>query len=201
MRYRIALPALLVLPLTLSSLGCQSPYYADRGALFGGATGAGVGALIGSATGHTGAGAAIGAGVGALTGAAVGSGLDDIQARNRAEIYARTHQQVRPGAVSVPDVVGMHQAGVNEEILISHIQANGMVAPLQAGDLIYLQQQGIPPRVVQAMQMSPGPRAVVVQSPPPPVIVEERYYDPYGPPCYHYRPYGPRVSYGVSVSR
>ncbi len=199
MRYRIALPALLVFPLALSCTGCQSPYYADKGALFGGATGAGVGALIGSATGHTGAGAAIGAGVGALTGAAVGSGMDDIEARNRAEIFARTHQQVRPGAVSIPDVVGMHQAGVNEEILVSHIQANGMVAPLQAADLIYLQQQGIPPRVVQAMQMSPGPRAVMVQQPQP-VIVEERYYDPYGPGYYHYRPYGPRVSYGVSVS-
>ena len=33
---------------------------------------------------------------------------------------------------------------------------------------------------------------------PPPVIIEEPYYGPYG--YYHYRPYGPRVSYGVSVS-
>src|SRR4051812_18972224 len=123
MRCRIALPTLMMLTLALSSTGCQSPYYADKGALFGGATGAGVGALIGSATGHTGAGAAIGAGVGALTGAAVGSGMDDIRARNEAEIYARTHQPVRPGAVTIPDVVAMHQAGVNEGILVSHIQA------------------------------------------------------------------------------
>ena len=39
-------------------VGCQT--YAGQGSLFGGLGGAGLGALIGSATGHAGAGAAIG---------------------------------------------------------------------------------------------------------------------------------------------
>ena len=56
--------------------GCDSMSHTDRGVLGGGAVGAGAGALIGSATGHTGAGAAIGAGVGALSGGLIGNEID-----------------------------------------------------------------------------------------------------------------------------
>ncbi len=42
----------------------RRPYRSDQGALFGGVTGAGVGALVGEAVHHPLAGAAIGAGVG-----------------------------------------------------------------------------------------------------------------------------------------
>src|SRR5258708_32003966 len=91
--------------LVFLATGCNSPYHADRGALFGGLTGAGVGALVGHATGHTGAGAAIGAGVGALTGAAVGSSLDDIEARNRAQIQARLGRPVGPGPATAGPAV------------------------------------------------------------------------------------------------
>ena len=77
--------------------GCQSPYYADRGALTGGLAGAGVGALVGNAVGETAGGAAIGAGIGALTGTAIGGALDDIEARNRAEIAAQMGRPGRPG--------------------------------------------------------------------------------------------------------
>src|SRR5437762_5211623 len=107
----------LLLVATAASQGCNSPYYADRGALFGGLTGAGVGALVGHATGHTGAGAAIGAGVGALTGAAVGSGLDDIEAKNRAQIEARLGRPVAVGSVSMEEVITMTHAGVADELI------------------------------------------------------------------------------------
>src|SRR5262245_9244443 len=93
--------------------GCASPYRSDQGALAGGLTGAGLGALVGNAVGNTGAGAAIGAGVGALSGAAVGGALDDIEARNRAEIEARLGRPMPPGAVSINDVVSMTRAGVS----------------------------------------------------------------------------------------
>jgi outer membrane protein OmpA-like peptidoglycan-associated protein len=46
------------------------------GVLLGGLIGAGAGAAIGSATGHTGEGAAIGAGVGMLAGGAIGYALE-----------------------------------------------------------------------------------------------------------------------------
>lgn len=178
--------------------GCQSPYHADRGALFGGLTGAGVGALVGSASGNAGAGAAIGAGVGALTGAAVGGSLDEIEARNRAEIEARLQHPVQAGGVTITDVVAMTQAGVADDVIATHIRYHGVAQPLQTADLIQLQNNNVSPRVVQAMQQPPAqPGPVVVQQGPPPVIVQE-YYGPYGYyPPYH-RPCPPPVRFGFS---
>ena len=150
-------------------------------------TGAGVGALVGNAVGNTGAGAVIGAGVARAQRAhAVGSGLDEIQTRNRAEIEARLGRQVPAGAVTMDDVVAMSKAGVSDDLIVNHIRGNGMAAPLAASDLIFLQQQGVSPSVVQAMQTVPRPVVVhEVAGPPPPVIVEEHYYGPHpllGPP-------------------
>ena len=198
----VALPVLL-------AVGCNSPYYADRGALMGGLGGAGVGAIVGNAVGNTGAGAAIGAATGLLAGSAIGSGMDEIEARNRAEIEARLGRPVAVGAVTVPEVVAMSQAGVQEDVIISHLQANGSAAVLQSSDLIYLQQQGVSTRVIQAMQ---SPRPVVMQAAPgpvmvaapPPVIVEEYHYGPYWGPRYHHyhhhRHHRRGTSWGVSVS-
>src|SRR6476646_6239140 len=137
------------------AVGCNSPYRSDQGALVGGLTGAGVGALVGNAVGNTGAGAAIGAGVGALSGAAVGGSLDEIEARNRAEIEARLGRPAPVGAVTIEDVLAMTRSGVAEEVIATHVQNHGMVAPLKAGDLIVLQQQHVSPRVVQVMQNPP----------------------------------------------
>jgi hypothetical protein len=176
--------------------------------LLGGLLGAGTGALIGDASGNAGAGAAIGAGLGAITGAVVGSELDTIEARNRAQIEAQLGRQIRAGAVTVEDVVTMSQAGVNEELIVNHVRANGMTQPPNTQDLIYLSQQGVGSRVVSAMQEPPRqrqPETVVVRESPP-VIVHEVY----GPPVYrypppypyrhhpHYRPSG--VSWGMSFS-
>jgi hypothetical protein len=207
MNARLMRSAALLLPLIVC-WGCRSPYYADKGALLGGATGAGVGAIVGNAVGNTGAGAVIGAGVGALSGAAIGSGMDNIEARNRAEIEARLGYQVAAGAVTMDDVIAMSKGGVADPLIINHIRGNGMAAPLAAGDLIMLQQQGVSADVIQAMQSVPRP--VVVQEvavPPPPVIVEEHYYGPHpywghGHPHYHRPHYGPRpgVSWGFSYS-
>jgi hypothetical protein len=192
--------AAAIVPLLLWSClacGCASPYHADRGALFGGLTGAGVGALVGNAVGNTGAGAAIGAGVGALSGAAVGGALDDMEARNRAEIEARLGRQV-VGSVTIDDVIAMSQAGVPEEVVVSHIRSHGVVRPLQTADLIYLQSNHVSARVIQAMQEPPvqGAPVVVQQAGPPPVIVEHVYGPPYG----YYQPYyyPPRVGFGFS---
>jgi len=212
MKRTARLPVLFGLLVTLCAAGCQSPYHADRGALFGGLTGAGVGALVGDAAGNAGAGAAIGAGLGALTGAAVGAEMDQMEAQNRALIEQQLGRQVAPGAVTMDDVVTMSRAGVDDELIVTHIQKNGMVAPPQTHDLIYLNEQGVSTRVVKAMQ-APPPRpvrqATVVQSAPPPIILEEHHYGP--PPYYWYPPYRyhryhyrghrrPGVSWGFSFS-
>ncbi len=189
--------------------GCQSPYHSDRGALMGGLGGAGVGALVGSAVGKTGPGAAIGAGVGALTGAAIGNSLDEMEARNRALIEQTMQKQVAAGAVTIEDVLAMHQAGVADELIINHIRYHGMVRQLTAQDLIELQQRGLSPAVIKAMQEPPPARreTVVASSPSsrPVVVHEYHYHDPWGP-WWGFHPHcrwglgppGPRVGIGFT---
>jgi hypothetical protein len=191
--------------------GCRSPYYADQGALAGGLTGAGVGALVGNAVGETAGGAAIGAGIGALTGGAIGGALDDIEARNRAEIAAQLGRPVAQGQATVGEVVAMSRAGVDPRLIVNYVNNSGMAQPVNAQDVIYLTQQGVSPDVIQAMQT---PRVAqvpprVVAPPPGPVIIEEYHYGPpyyCPPPHYHYyhhhhrRHHGPRVGWGISFS-
>jgi hypothetical protein len=196
--------------------GCRSPYYADRGALFGGLTGAGVGALVGEANGNAGAGAVIGSAVGAVTGAVVGEGIDADVARSRAEIEARMGRQMQ-GAVTVPDVIAMTQAGLSDDVITTHIRSSGVAQPLGVNDLIQLRNLGVRDTVINAMQQTPPRGAQPVSYvaspayPPGGVIVEHHYpaYPVYGPPVwcapprphFHYHQRRPRsgVSWGVSV--
>lgn len=189
--------------------GCQSPYYADRGALAGGLTGAGIGALVGDAVGETAGGAAIGAGIGALTGGAIGGALDDIEARNRTEIAAQLGRPVAQGQATVGEVVAMSRAGVDPRLIANYVNNSGMAQPVAAQDVIYLTQQGVSSGVIQAMQTPRIARAPVpvVAPPPGPVIIEEYHYGPpyWPPPHYHFyhhhhRHHGPRVGWGISFS-
>jgi hypothetical protein len=200
--------ATLALLTALLAAGCNSPYHADRGALFGGLLGAGTGAVVGDALGNAGAGAAIGAGVGALSGAAVGESLDRIEAENRAMIAAKLGREVRPGAVTIEDVKMMSQGGVDDELIITHIRHNGMARVPGPQELVDLKNSGVSTAVIRAMQEpppQPRPETVVIERPaPPPVVVEEYHYGPpyYPRPPYYYRsPYrhgGPHVGWGLS---
>lgn len=189
--------------------GCAS--HADRGAAIGGLGGAGVGALIGQASGHGAEGALIGAAVGALGGAAVGDQVDQDQARRNAEIQARLGRQLS-GAVSSTDVIQMTQAGLSEELIATHIASNGVQQRLQAADLIALKNYGVSDRVINVMQTAPlagavQPAVAVAQpvpvyAAPPPVVVHEYY----GPPVWYGRPYHrhrhcppPRVGWSVGI--
>lgn len=188
----------------LALVGCRSPYYADRGALAGGLTGAGVGAIMGNAVGETAGGAAIGAGIGALTGGAIGGALDDIEARNRAEIAAQLGRPVAQGQATVGEVVAMSRAGVDPRLIVNYVNNSGVAQPVNAQDVIYLTQQGVSPDVIQAMQtprVAQVPPRVVVP-PPGPVIIEEYHYGrPYcPPPHYHYYHHHPHVGWGISFS-
>jgi hypothetical protein len=181
-----------LIPLAVAA-GCCSPYHSDQGALTGGLLGLGTGAIAGHALGNTVAGAAIGTGVGALGGAAIGAAMDSNEAKNRALIAQQLGRPIDPNAVTVPDVIAMTRAKVNEDLVINHIHAHGMAAPLASADLINLPQQGVSPRVIAAMQESPPRVAQPVVAPPPPVVVEQYpyYYGPrvYVGPCYHRRWY------------
>lgn len=211
----VATPLWLVLGAALlSTLGCRSPYYADRGALVGGLTGAGVGALVGDAAGNAGAGAVIGTAIGAITGTAIGENIDADMARSKAEIEARMGRQMQ-GAVTPQDVIAMTQAGLSDDVIATHVRANGMAQPLAANDLINLRNYGVRDGVINVMQQTPTrgaqnnqPLAMYPATYPvaaTPVMVAPYGYPVYGPPPpppvgFYYRQ-GPRgrVGWGVSA--
>ncbi|HXT57000.1 MAG TPA: glycine zipper domain-containing protein [Pirellulales bacterium] len=189
--------------LSLLSTGCASPYHADRGALFGGAAGAGVGALVGEAVGHPGVGALVGAGVGTISGAAVGGSLDEMEARNRAMIASQMGRQVPRGAVGVGDVIDMTRQGLDEDLIVNHIRYNGVQQPPQSRDLIAMQQNGVGKRVIEAMQAAPLPQqpGAVMAAGPPPFAGPPVYYPPppvWGPYPYYYPPPPPAWGFGMS---
>jgi hypothetical protein len=189
MRHALRSLALYALTAVVSASGCASTNHTEQGALFGGLLGAGTGAVVGHALGNTGAGAAIGAGVGALSGAAIGNGQDQIEAKNHAMIEQQIGRQLA-GATRIDDVIAMTRAGVAPELIMNHVHAHGMAAPLQTNDLILLQQQKVDGRVIATMQATPSPVAgqavVVQQAAPPPVIVEGYYGRPYYHPHRYY---------------
>ncbi|GAB6166005.1 hypothetical protein JCM19992_20050 [Thermostilla marina] len=203
---------LLCFFLAVIATGCRT--HTEQGALVGGLIGAGTGALIGDAVGNTTAGTAIGAGIGAMTGATIGDSLDRIDAENRARIQAQLGREVSSGLVTYDDVIAMTAAGVSEELIINHIEINGMEHPPTTQDLINLQQAGVSTAVIKAMQKpsrrqmqsqtvaSPATtrtETIVVHDNPPPVVIHE-YHDPFffhHPRVYHHVPPRPGVAFGL----
>jgi hypothetical protein len=179
------------------SAGCRSPYYGDRGAVLGGLTGAAVGAAVGDNNGNNALpGALIGTAVGAMAGGAIGDSIDADLARSRAEIESRMGRQMS-GAVSPDDVVAMTRAGLSEDVIATHIRANGIAQTPQVNDLIYLRNQGVGDFVIKAMQQAPPPGAAAVSYVQPvpreQVIVEHHYgpwYRPAPAPFFHYHSHG-----------
>lgn len=183
--------------LLATAAGCQSPYYADRGAAAGGLLGAGAGAIIGSQTGNPAGGAIIGGGLGALAGNVFGAQMDEVAAQNRAAIATQLGRQVNPGAATVQEVVAMNQAGVDPQLMANYVSSSGVAQPISVDDVIYLHQQGVPTPVIQAMQ-TPAATTAAVAAPAGPVIVEEVHH--YGPPVfYEPRVCSPRVGFGVTI--
>ena len=69
----------------LALVACSTPLTTrEKGALAGGAIGAGAGAIVGHQVGHTGAGALIGAGVGAISGAVIGDAMQSSEQQKAA---------------------------------------------------------------------------------------------------------------------
>src|SRR5438067_9082854 len=95
-----------VLLTALLACGCSSMSNTEKGVGVGGLLGAGTGALIGHATGHTGAGALIGAGVGAVSGGLIGNAVDESEKKTEAKIAAVAAAS-QPGPMGVTDVVQM----------------------------------------------------------------------------------------------
>lgn len=161
------------------------------GTVAGGAFGAITGALVGGRS-HRGEGALIGAGVGALTGNVLGRAQDQADERRAAAgaaAVAGMNQQAAAAAVTNYDLVSMTKAGVGDDLIISTIRSRGARLDLSPQGLIALKQAGVSDRVVLAAQgMGSGPSYIA--APPPTVIVTP------GPPAYWY---GPRPYYHSHV--
>ena len=91
----------------------------------------------------------------AVSGAAIGTSLDDIDARNRADIAAQLGRPVAPGPATPAEVVAMTHAGVDPRFIISYINRSTSMSPVTAADVIYLHDQGVNEQVIQAM-LTPG---------------------------------------------
>jgi hypothetical protein len=168
----------------------------EKGVLSGGAIGAGVGTLVGHATGNPKTGAVVGGLLGAGVGGVIGNDADrkDEQAKEvRQAVAEQAYHNAQPSRLN--EIVDLVNSGQDESVILNHIQQNRMTFHLTADDLKYLKQNNVPSRVILAMQNSgrtavAGPsRPVVVReqvvvrepvyvAPPPPVMV----VDPYAPP-------------------
>jgi hypothetical protein len=211
-RAQVRFPTFMLLamvPLAVTAAGCQSMNHADRGAALGALTGALAGGAIGKNNGDTTAGAVIGGAVGALAGSAIGGGVDAEIARNQALIEQQVGRTMQ-GAVSVQDVMTLSQAGLSDEVIVTHIRANGVAQRPSPQDLIDLSQSGVSQSVIQALQTTPPPATPVspsvVESPRTVVVEQVRYLPPPPPPMwfhghYHHgrRPKGSSVHWGFSV--
>src|SRR6476619_5031173 len=77
-----------------------------------------------------------------VSAAPMGTSLDDIDARNRADIAAQLGRPVAPGPATPAEVVAMTHSGVEPRFIISYINRSTSMSPVTAADVIYLHDQG-----------------------------------------------------------
>src|SRR5689334_6267094 len=93
--------------------GCQSMSNTDKGA------------LIGSATHHTGAGAVLGTAVGAIAGGLTGSAIDNSERKQAAANAAAVAAANQPPPLSLEDVQKLSASGTSDRVIINQIRASG----------------------------------------------------------------------------
>lgn len=185
---------LVLLSVAVGVCGCAT--HTGNGAAVGGLLGTMAGLAVGSATGHPEGGALIGGALGAATGAAVGASMDEQERRTEARIAAaeaRMQAQLTSQQSLLMDVVNMTRNGVADDTIIAHVRNVGLPARLTSDEIIYLKNQGVSERVIQAM-LSMNPRPVTVVTPR--TVIYERpavIYDP--GPVYVVEPVPPPVRF------
>jgi len=174
--------------LALSGTGCSTMNNTEKGALGGGAIGAGLGTLVGAATGNPKTGAVVGGLVGAGVGGIVGNDADNKE-RQEARVQQATATQAYADAQPqrVNEVIELARSGQSEQVIINHIREKGMTFSLSVAELNTLKANGVPDRVIAEMQ---NQRAVVTMPRQRTVVVREPVYvDPYyGPPVVYAPP-------------
>ncbi|MDO4583105.1 MAG: hypothetical protein Q4D62_03275 [Planctomycetia bacterium] len=97
-------------------------------------------------------------------------------ARNRAAMERRTGRPVVARPVSVDDLIGWHQAGVEEIYVITHIRTHGAYRPLTPQEVLTLQQRGISNNIIRSMQEHPYAKVSAPTPPPSNVRSSTRTY-------------------------
>jgi hypothetical protein len=184
---RVSRLGILAAALAAASTGCSTMNNTEKGALGGGAVGAGVGALAGG-----GKGALIGGLIGAGTGGVVGAVADDRQdARQTKAAVAQANAaaaQAQQAKLGMMDVVHMVQQGHAPEVIITQIRNTGSSFQLSPTDLDYLKTCNVPDQVIVAMQNArpvsyvAAPRRVYVQDDPQVIYTRPAPVYVYGPP-------------------
>lgn len=196
-RWGTRLAVLAVGVVGLVQTGCSTMNQTEKGVLGGGAIGAGIGTLIGSATGNPKTGAVVGGLLGAGVGGAIGNDLDrqDDQVRQIRQVEAeQAYQADQPQRIA--EIIDLTVAGTDETVILNHMKNNGMTFQLTASDIKLLNANNVSPRVIAAMQTSMAP--TVVTRPAKPIVVREQvivhepvyvqpprpvvFVDPYCPP-------------------
>lgn len=187
---KMLLKALVIAPLAISMVGCESlpGTRNQQGAVIGGAAGAAAGAAV---TQHHLLGALIGGALGAGGGYLVAANTGKInshdqagaaQATRKAQENPATPDEARramtadlnnDGFVTLDEVVAMKQAGFPDQEMIRRLQATDQVFELTQDQQNYLRQRGVDDNVIiQMNQMNRGMTApgqpAPVQAPPPP---------------------------------
>ena len=72
--------------------------------------------------------------------------------------------------VTVSDVVALSRADVDETVIINHIRSHGLAAPMRTADVVYLQQQGVSRKVIEAMQAPLVPLTEAPRYSPPATV-------------------------------
>lgn len=141
--------------LAATCFGCANANNTQKGAVLGGAGGAGLGAIIGHQFGNAGAGALIGGLAGTATGALAGNAKDEADKRDayaRQASYERAARYREQRAMTNRDVVEMAASGVSDRVIISTMQDRGGSFDMSPGGVTTLHRNGVSDTVIQSMQ-------------------------------------------------
>ncbi|QDT47823.1 YMGG-like glycine zipper-containing protein [Symmachiella dynata] len=145
-----------VVTICVMATGCQNMNNTEKGAVVGGASGAGIGAIVGKQLGSTGAGAAIGGVAGTLFGGAVGKAQDNAEEADMYREHAAQQEATRKfeqHAMNNYDIIKFAQAGnVSDEIIIGEIKRRGGRFDMSTEGILNLRENGVSEHVITTMQ-------------------------------------------------
>jgi outer membrane lipoprotein SlyB len=157
--FNAAVAAALLIPTQVSAQQTNT----QRDAIVGGAAGAIIGGIVGNQNDETPEGIAIGGALGAIAGGLMGKSKDNElqrqwqyqqQAQQYQQQVAQQQQYALQKAVDVNDIVSMARSGVGDQLMVNHIQSNGVAQEIGVNEIITMHQNGVSEFVINTMQQT-----------------------------------------------